>query len=198
MKTQGKNEFQQIEMARGFFDTEEVAEQLYYPDLKVHKTGNTRCISYFISTIHKLNKLHLVHLKEKSYRMSLFGLYIITVVHEEYLKGMDLGNKYNYAFEKNHIFYEFAKNARDYDNTLVFLNTLKRDIPENYESLINSYIREYFGIASSLIDVKLNDEYEFVGLRYDKKEFDKAFNELWRRIEHDKEYDNILNIIEFK
>lgn len=60
-----------------FFLKEDIRERLSYKDIKIHKSGGTRCLSYAQGSLKKLENLLMIETTKTSLSLTLFGILVI-------------------------------------------------------------------------------------------------------------------------
>lgn len=126
-----------------FFLKEDIRERLSYQDIKKHKSGGTRCLSYAQGSLKKLEKLLMIETTEKSLSLTLFGILIISNI--------------SYKTENN-ISYSKLLGA---ELSFSFYFDNLRDIKNNINMVFDFLDDEVFASIKNYIDLYLDIFYQF-------------------------------------
>lgn len=126
-----------------FFLKEDIRERLSYQDIKKHKSGGTRCLSYAQGSLKKLEKLLMIETTEKSLSLTLFGILIISNI--------------SYKTENN-INYSQLLGA-ELSLSFYFENLL--EIKNNINMVFDFLDDEVFASIKNYIDMYLDIFYQF-------------------------------------
>ena len=126
-----------------FFLKDDIRERLSYQDIKIHKSGGTRCLSYAQGSLKKLENLLMIETTKTSLSLTLFGILVI--------------NNISYKNENN-INYSQLLGA-ELSLSFYFENSL--EIKNNINMVFDFLDDEVFASIKNYIDMYLDIFYQF-------------------------------------
>lgn len=126
-----------------FFLKDDIRERLSYQDIKIHKSGGTRCLSYAQGSLKKLENLLMIETTKTSLSLTLFGILVI--------------NNISYKNENN-INYSQLLGA-ELSLSFYFENLL--EIKNNINMVFDFLDDEVFASIKNYIDMYLDIFYQF-------------------------------------
>lgn len=149
-----------IDNLTSFFLRDDIRERLNYQDIKKHKTGGTRCLSYAQSSLNKLEKLLLVKTTETSLSLTLFGILIISNI--SYKTDNNFDYKLLFGVELPYKFY-FENLSEVRHNINKFFDFLNEEISESIMKYLNIYLDIFSQFSKTNMFNENNISSEFEG-----------------------------------